>query len=201
LGAVLVQRDDQSREYVVAYASRSCNRAEQNYCSYQGECLAAAWAVEHFRVYLYGRPFTLVTDHEPLTWLMTNERLRRMHARWANLLQEYDITFVPRKGVKHLDADGLSRNPLPTDEDKTFARMDHCAPKAGVHPVATGLAMLATSAAGTSHPPQHKSEEPGESHPVDSQDRDIWQDSAVMGYLEKGRRHRPDATPKERDRI
>jgi hypothetical protein len=86
LGAVLVQRDDQGREYVVAYASCSCNRVEQNYCSYQGECLAAVWAVEHFRVYLYGRPFTLVTDHEPLTWLMTNERLRRMHARWANLL-------------------------------------------------------------------------------------------------------------------
>jgi hypothetical protein len=143
----------------------------------------------------------LVTDHEPLTWLMTNERLRGMHAQWANLLQEYDITFVPCKGVKHLDADGLSRNPLPTDEDKTFARMDHCAPKPGFHPVATGLAMLAASAAGTSHPPQHESEKSGESHPVDSQDRDIWQDSAVMEYLETGRRHRPDATPKERDRI
>jgi hypothetical protein len=62
---------------------------------------------------------------------MTNERLRGMHARWANLLQEYDITFVPRRGVKDLDADGLSRNPLPTDEDKTFARMDHGAPKPG----------------------------------------------------------------------
>jgi hypothetical protein len=124
-----------------------------------------------------------------------------MHARWASMLQEYDITFVPRKGVKHLDADGLSRNPLPTDEDKTFARMDHCAPKPGFHPVATGLAMLAASAAGTSHPPQHKSEEPGESHPVDSQDRDTWQESAVMEYRETGRRHRLDATPKERDRI
>jgi hypothetical protein len=196
LGAVLVQQDDQSHEYVVAYASRSCNRAEQNYCSYQGECLAAVWAIEHFRVYLYGRSFTVMTDHEPLTWLMINERLRGMPARWANLLEEYDITFVSRKGVKHLDADGLSRNPLPTNEDKTFSRMDRCAPKPGFHLVATGLAMLAASAAGTSHPPQHESEEPGESHPVDSQDRDIWQDSAVMGYLETGRRHRPDATPR-----
>jgi hypothetical protein len=52
------------------------------------------------------------------------------------MLQEYNITFVPRKGVKPLDADGLSRNPLPTKEDKMFARMDHCAPKPGFHPVA-----------------------------------------------------------------
>jgi hypothetical protein len=50
LGAVLVQRDDEGREYVVAYASRSCNRAERNYSSYQGECLYAVWAVQHFRV-------------------------------------------------------------------------------------------------------------------------------------------------------
>jgi hypothetical protein len=46
-----------------------------------------------------------------------------MHARWANLLQEYDITFVPRKGVKHLDADGLSRNLLPTDDSVKIRRL------------------------------------------------------------------------------
>jgi hypothetical protein len=55
LGAVLVQRDDKGREYVVAYASRSCNRAERNYSSYQGECLATVWAVQHFHVYLQVR--------------------------------------------------------------------------------------------------------------------------------------------------
>jgi hypothetical protein len=45
LGAVLVQRDDQGREYVIAYASRSNNRMEKNYSSYAGECLSAVWGV------------------------------------------------------------------------------------------------------------------------------------------------------------
>ena len=125
LGAVLAQRDEEGKEYVVAYASRSNNRTERNYSSYHGECLAAVWGVCYFRVYLYGRQFTLITDHEPLQWLMTNTKLTGMHARWANILQEYDLTIVHRSGVKNLDADGLSRNPLPEDDDWTDARMDH----------------------------------------------------------------------------
>ncbi|GAQ93446.1 hypothetical protein KFL_015370020 [Klebsormidium nitens] len=54
LGAVLAQRDEENKEFVVAYASRSNNRTERNYSSYQGECLAAVWGVQIFSVYLDG---------------------------------------------------------------------------------------------------------------------------------------------------
>jgi hypothetical protein len=63
LGAVLTQCDDEGKEFVVAYASRSNNATKSRYSFYEGECLAAVWAVAHFRCYLFGTQFTLVTDH------------------------------------------------------------------------------------------------------------------------------------------
>ncbi len=63
LGAVLTQCDDEGKEFVVAYASHSNNAAESRYNSYEGECLVAVCAVTHFRCYLFGTQFTLVTNH------------------------------------------------------------------------------------------------------------------------------------------
>ena len=66
MGAVLSQVDAKDVEHSIYYASRSCNSAEQNYSSFDGECLAVVLATNHFRSYLFGNSFTLVTDHEPL---------------------------------------------------------------------------------------------------------------------------------------
>jgi hypothetical protein len=61
IGVILGQLDEEGKEYVIAYASRSNNKVESNYSSYKGECLAVVWAVIHFRPYLYGTNFTLYT--------------------------------------------------------------------------------------------------------------------------------------------
>jgi hypothetical protein len=140
LGTVLIQIDSDGKEFVIAYALQSNNRTEKNYSSYYKECLAAVWAVLYFRIYLYGRPFVLKTDHEPLKWLMTSKKLTAMQARWASILQVYDVDIQHRSGVTHGDADGLWRNPLPNEEDWTDARMHHDSP---VTSVTAGVALLA----------------------------------------------------------
>ena len=86
MGAVLSQLTEEGVEHLICYASRSCNPSEQNYSSFDGECLAVVWATNHFRAYLFGNSFTLKTDHEPLRWLMTTHKLTGKMARWRLLL-------------------------------------------------------------------------------------------------------------------
>ena len=119
IGCILAQTDADGKEYMVACSSRSLNKAERNYASYHGEMLAVVWALKTYRHYLTGVKFTIVTDHAPLTWLMSCRTLTGQHARWALSIQDYDFDIRHRPGVKHQNVDALSRCPLPTTEDGT----------------------------------------------------------------------------------
>jgi hypothetical protein len=142
---------------------------------------------------VYGRPFVLKTDHKPLKWLMTNKKLTGMHARWASILQEYNVDIQHRSGVTHGDADRPSRNPLPSEEDRTDARMHHDSP---VTSVTAGLALLAcvgTKAIETAadQPEFGSIEKDGDlqatkSGAANSASRDVWQDEATLAYLRTG---------------
>lgn len=70
IGAVLSQGKIGS-DLPIAYASRTLNTSETNYSTIEKELLAIVWAVKYFRPYLFGRKFTIVTDHKPLQWLFS----------------------------------------------------------------------------------------------------------------------------------
>lgn len=70
LGAVLSQATTEG-ERVVAYYSRTFNKAEKRYCVTRRELLAVVSAIRHFKYYLGGLHFTVRTDHSALQWLMT----------------------------------------------------------------------------------------------------------------------------------
>ncbi len=94
IGVILGQLDDESKEYVITYASRSNNKDESNYSSYEGECLVVVWVIIHFRPYLYGTNFTLYIDHQPIKWLMTNNKLTGKLVHWALIVQEYEFKVI-----------------------------------------------------------------------------------------------------------
>ena len=86
ISGVLGQLDDEGKEYLVACVSRSLNKHEQQYSSYEGELLAVVWAVKMLRPMLHGVKFTLVSDHQPLSWLLTAQDLTGKAARCVGKL-------------------------------------------------------------------------------------------------------------------
>lgn len=117
LGAVLSQIQDGS-ERVIAYASRSLHPTEQNdanYSSFKLELLALKWAVvEKFKDYLTGTHFTIYTDNNPLAHLQT-ANLGAVEQRWVAQLASFDYTVKYRSGKTNVNADVLSRFPLPEE--------------------------------------------------------------------------------------
>ncbi|CAB3379846.1 Hypothetical predicted protein [Cloeon dipterum] len=85
------------------------------------EALAVVWAVKKFRQFLWGRKFTLITDHKPLIGIFgegkgVNEDLPTKLKRYCLFLRDFDYHIVYKPGKQHGNADVLSRLPLP-DED------------------------------------------------------------------------------------
>ena len=66
-------------------------------------------AVKHFRPCLYGQKFRLRTDHASLRWLCRRREPSNQVARWLEILAEFSYVLEHRAGVKHGNADGLSR--------------------------------------------------------------------------------------------
>ncbi|CAG2191073.1 Retrovirus-related Pol polyprotein from transposon 17.6,Retrovirus-related Pol polyprotein from transposon 297 [Mytilus edulis] len=99
IGAVL-QQVQEGRERVIAYASRSLNRAERNYCITQQELLAVRYFVDYFRQYLLGRKFKIRSDHQALIWLFRLKEPRGRIARWIEVLSAYNFSIEYRAGKK-----------------------------------------------------------------------------------------------------
>lgn len=101
------------KDLPISYTSRLLNNAEQNYSTIEKELLAIVYCVNHFRPYLYGRKFVLITDHKPLVWLHSVKDPTSRLVRWRLKLQEYEYEVIYKAGKINTNADALSRNPVP----------------------------------------------------------------------------------------
>ena len=106
LGAAILQDDKP-----ITLASKSLSEVESRYANIERELLGVVYGCERFHTYLYGRSFTVHTDHKPLESIHLKHlmsappRLQRMLLR----LQPYNLTIKYKPGKEMYIADCLSR--------------------------------------------------------------------------------------------
>ena len=118
VGAVLSHQLPDNSERPVTYASRTLSPAEVKYLQLDKESLSIAYGVNAILYYLYGRKFTILSDHKPLKYLLGETRCipplasARIQRR-VLMLSAYNYGIRYKPGNDHANADGLSRLPVP----------------------------------------------------------------------------------------
>lgn len=110
IGAALSQLQ-KGKEQPISFASKALNAKQQQYCTTRKELLSVVVFAQHYEHYLLGRSFTIRTDHASLTWLMRFKKIGGQLARWLEYLSRFSYSIQHRSGVKHSNADGMSRIP------------------------------------------------------------------------------------------
>jgi len=74
VGSCIHSTHDDGQEFMVAYANQSNNKTKAKYILYERECFIVIWVILSFWCYIYGNPFTLVTIHQSLKFLINLTR-------------------------------------------------------------------------------------------------------------------------------
>ncbi|KAG9450571.1 hypothetical protein H6P81_010536 [Aristolochia fimbriata] len=116
LGALLAQNDDQGKERPLYYLSHTMVGAELNYSPIEKTCLALIFAIQKLRHYLLAHSTNLISRADPLKFIMSRPMLSGRLGKWALLLSELEINFIPQKAIKGQGlANFLADHPIPAE--------------------------------------------------------------------------------------
>ena len=124
IGAVLSQEfEDSSSKLVekpIEFFSKHHNAQQLKYSTTEKELMAIVLAVEHWKFFLFGKPFVVRTDHQPLKWLLTSNVQSPRVTRWRIRLEMFDFEVIYRRGQHNANADCLSRLTIPPDTEDSY---------------------------------------------------------------------------------
>jgi hypothetical protein len=107
------------------------------------EFLALKWAVtDKFHDYLFQSTFEVVTDNNPLTYVLTTAKLDATGHRWVAALAQYNFTIRYWPGAQNVCADFLSRLPA-VQQSVEWVHAALEAANDPVEPVSATLAQMA----------------------------------------------------------
>ena len=115
-------------ERPAAYFSRQLQGAQRNYSATELEGLAIFKSVHFFAHFLYGRRFSVVTDHKALVAFLKSRVLNKRSHGWVLQLLDFDFEIIYRPGIENQDADALSRQAWDSGEGDPWrpAAVDLC---------------------------------------------------------------------------
>ena len=116
LGVLLAQHNDEGKEVACYYLSRTMVGAERNYSGIEKLCLALIFSLKKLRHYMLSHEVQLIARADPVKYVLNQPALLGRLGKWAVLMMEFDITYVPQKAVKgQVLADFLAAHPVPDD--------------------------------------------------------------------------------------
>ncbi|GFS33733.1 retrovirus-related Pol polyprotein from transposon 297 [Nephila pilipes] len=104
-----MQKQDDGELQPISYYSRTLTATESRYPANKIELLAIHNSVKYFREFLYGRKFTILSDHMNFKYHTNLQNPANIVARWLMDLSEYEFDFQHVKGKNNLLADYISR--------------------------------------------------------------------------------------------
>ena len=123
IGAVLAQVQN-DLERVICYASKCLNKAQSRHSTTKRELLAIVNYTRHFKHYLLGRRFQIITDRRALQWFHNFKDPDALTARWLETLAAFDYEIEHRRGKSIGHPDCMSRLPATTAALTMTATMD-----------------------------------------------------------------------------
>ena len=98
----------------VAFFSRTLNKSELTHSAVEKEAYAIVEAIKHWKHFLSGRHFKLVTDQKSVSFMFHERHQNKIKndkiMRWRLELAPYKYDIVYRPGIKNVVADTLSRS-------------------------------------------------------------------------------------------